>query len=220
MAAAPREGRAQVSAVRALTADVLEADLVMIEPAALTFEAGQWISVPFGPKQVRAYSIASSPRTPSQLTLCADIAPDGIGSHWFRALVPGAEVVFKGPLGGFVLPPSEERAPLFVGEEIGIVPIRAIIKELAEQRRARLIYGGAAQRRPYEAEFRERAHRDPAFSYDAVNGALTDAVERLVTDVTGVVAYVAGGETTIKRVRDILVRRGLDRKSVKWERFW
>ena len=39
--------------------------------------AGQWVSVPFGPKIVRAYSIASTPRSPSSITLCADVAPDG-----------------------------------------------------------------------------------------------------------------------------------------------
>jgi ferredoxin-NADP reductase len=55
----PVEGRARVTAVRALIPDVLEADLAMVEPPALAFAAGQWLSVPFGPKIVRAYSIAS-----------------------------------------------------------------------------------------------------------------------------------------------------------------
>ncbi|MBI4253634.1 MAG: CDP-6-deoxy-delta-3,4-glucoseen reductase, partial [Candidatus Rokubacteria bacterium] len=57
----PRECRARVTAVRRLAPEVLEAELAMVEPPALDFAAGQWVSVPFGPKTVRAYSIASAP---------------------------------------------------------------------------------------------------------------------------------------------------------------
>lgn len=220
MAAAPRECRARVSAVRTLVPGVLEADLDMTEPAQLAFEAGQWISVPFGPKQVRAYSIASSPRRAARLTLCADVAPGGIGSRWFEALAPGAEVRFKGPLGGFVLPPDEARPLLFVAEEIGIVPVRAIVGELAPGRAAALVYGAPADRRPYEAELGDRARGDAAFAYHRVlGGALPEAVERLAP-AGDLVAYVAGGEAMIKRVREILRARGLERKAIRWERFW
>jgi hypothetical protein len=45
-------------------------------------------------------------------------------------------------------------------------------------------------------------------------------VDRLVTDVSGLVAYVAGGQTTIARVREVLMAKGLERRAVKWERFW
>ena len=127
MAARPAACRARVAAVRALAPAIVEADLAMVEPPALAFAAGQWVSVPFGPKVVRAYSIASTPRSPSTITLCADVTPDGPGSRWFRGLAPGHDVEFKGPLGGFVLPVAETRRPLFVAEEIGLVPIRSIL---------------------------------------------------------------------------------------------
>ena len=157
-----------MTACRALTPDVLEADLAMVDPPTLAFDAGQWISVPFGPKIVRAYSIASSPRTPSTLTLCADVAPGNIGSQWFRGLAPGAEIAFKGPLGGFVLEPGDTRRLLLVAEEIGIVPLRAIVQELAAAdfvRPATLVYrareaGGLV----YDAELRARARRYAGFA--------------------------------------------------------
>ena len=214
MARAPRECRARVSALRALAPDVLEVDVEMREPPALAFEAGQWISVPFGPKQVRAYSIASSPRSAARFTLCADVAPDGLGSRWFRGLAPGVDIRFKGPLGGFVLRPAETRPLLFVAEEIGIVPIRAIVGELPADRASTLIYGAPDDRRPYDAEFRERARQHGAFAYHPVSDRdLTAAVARLAPDD-------AGGEATIKRVREIVMARGLERKAIKWERFW
>ena len=216
-----------MTACRALTPDVLEADLAMVDPPTLAFDAGQWISVPFGPKIVRAYSIASSPRTPSTLTLCADVAPGNIGSQWFRGLAPGAEIAFKGPLGGFVLEPGDTRRLLLVAEEIGIVPLRAIVQELAAAdfvRPATLVYwareaGGLV----YDAELRARARRYAGFAYHPItpaDGEPAAVAERLVTDVAGLVAYVAGGEATIKAVRTALMARGMERKAVKWEKFW
>ena len=231
----PVECRARVVAVRRLAAEILEADLAMVEPPELRFDAGQWVSVPFGPKTVRAYSIASSPECSKVITLCADVAPGGLGSTWFRGLEPDDQVRFKGPLGGFVFTRADPRRPFFVAEEIGIVPVRAILTELCDTgfgRPAALAYwardpGGLA----YDAEFRSLARRFPAFSYHPVvasaAGAWTDAagglaevVGRRVPDVTGLVAYVAGGAQMIHRVRDVLVAKGLERKAVKWEKFW
>jgi ferredoxin-NADP reductase len=203
----------------------------MVEPPTLVFEAGQWVSVPFGPKLVRAYSIASTPRAPSVITLCADVTPGGVGSRWFRDLAQGAEVAFKGPLGGFVLSREETRRPLFVAEEIGIVPIRSIVLDLDETgstRPATLVYWArAAGWLVYDGEFRALARRRPEFAYHPVvanaAGARATAaalVDRLVTDVVGLVACVAGGGDTIAAVREVLMAKGLERKAVKWEKFW
>jgi ferredoxin-NADP reductase len=220
-----------VTAVRALTADVLEADLAMVEPPALPFEAGQWLSVPVGPRTVRAYSIASTPRSPCRLTLCADVAPGGLGSRWFRGLAPGTGVAFKGPLGGFVFGRADPRRPLFVAEEIGIVPIRSILADLDETGGLPPLTLVYRARDPgwlvHDAELRALAGRHPGFAYHPVTGVEAEAgveaaaaVDRLVPDVTGLVAYVAGGEATIKRVREVLMGKGLERKAVKWEKFW
>jgi ferredoxin-NADP reductase len=231
MPAPARDCRARVAAVRSLTPDVLEADLAMLDPPALVFQAGQWVSVPFGPKNVRAYSIASTPRRAGQITLCADVAPGGLGSRWFRGLAPGDAVAFKGPLGGFVFDRADLRRPLFVAEEIGIVPILAILADLAETggaRPATLVYWA---RDPswlvHDTELRALARQPPGFAYHPVAGGAAEpgagaaaVVDRLVTDVSGLVAYVAGGEATIRRVRAALMARGLERKAVKWEKFW
>ena len=91
MATKPVECRARVVAVRRLVAEVLEADLDMLEPAELPFDAGQWVSVPFGPKTVRAYSIASTPGSARRLTLCADVAEEDTAKA--AATAPAATTV-------------------------------------------------------------------------------------------------------------------------------
>jgi phenol hydroxylase P5 protein len=218
-----------VQATRVLCRDVLEVDLDLIEPSELAFEAGQWISVPFGPKTVRAYSIASTPRSPSRITLCADVSPGGIGSAWFRGLALGQAVEFKAPFGGFVLREGDARASLFVAEEIGIVPIRAMLADLDERGvavRATLVYAGHDPTTlPYHEEFLHLAERHPGLVYRptvTATGApgLAARVDALVAEPRDVVVYVCGGGPMVDAVRQRLLARGADRRSVRWEKFW
>jgi phenol hydroxylase P5 protein len=144
-------------------------------------------------------------------------------------------VRFKGPNGGFIFHRSDPRRVLFVAEEIGIVPIRSMLTELYETgfgREATLIYWG---RNPgwlaYDGEFRSLARRYPSFAYFTVvreaplgwrgdTGEVADVADRVVPDVDNLVAYVSGGGEMINRVRAVLTAEGLDRKSVRWEKFW
>ncbi len=230
-----REWEAEVTAVRHLTADVMEVDLRVDATAGFAFQAGQWISVPFGPKTVRAFSMASSPARRDGLTLSVDVAPGGIGSQWLRGLEVGQRVRFKGPSGAFLFNRADPRRALFVAEEIGIVPVRSILTHLYETGYGRpngLIYWA---RDPswllYDAELRSLARRYPAFSYlPAVReppvtwrgerGEPAEVVDRLVHSVDRLIVYVCGGGDTIDRVRQALVAKGMDRKSIKWEKFW
>jgi NAD(P)H-flavin reductase len=231
----PKQCTASVEAVRYLAPDVIEVDLRMREPPELVFDAGQWISVPFGSKIVRAYSMASPPLSRSVITLCADVAPAGVGSQWMRSLGAGTTVEFKGPTGSFVFSRSDGRRPLFVAEEIGIVPIRSIVADLYGTGFERPVTVIQWARDPswliYATEFRELARGYPTFRYfPAVReapagwrgdkGEAAEVVDRLTHSVDHLVAYVCGGEVMIKTVRQVLTAKGLDRKSVKWEKFW
>jgi ferredoxin-NADP reductase len=234
MGAGVLQCKARVEAVRSLTPEIREADLRMEKPAEFAFEAGQWVSVPFGPKTVRAYSIASTPSNRRVITLCADVTPNGIGSKWLEGLRVGDAVEFKGPTGGFVFNRADPRRPLFVAEEIGIVPIRSILWDLYETgfgRPALLVYWA---RTPawlaYDGEFRFLARRYPAFTYLPVvkesagagqeKGEAPDLVDRTATSTDGLIAYVCGGGGMIGKVREVLVGKGMERKAVRWEKFW
>lgn len=231
----PRDCQATVTAVRWLTPDVIEVDLQILEPADFQFEAGQWVSVPFGPKNVRAWSMISSPTRKGTITLSVDTTPGGIGSQWLRGLEPGQRVFFKGPTGGFVFNRADPRRALFVAEEIGIAPVRSILLHLYETGYGRpnvlIFWARDASWLLYDAFFRGLSRRYPSFSYLPVlreppdawrgeRGEVTDAVERLVHSVERLVVHVCGGAQTIQRVREVLVKKGMDRKSVKWEKFW
>jgi phenol hydroxylase P5 protein len=224
-----------VAAVRTLTPDIIEIDLRVIEPADFRFEAGQWITVPFGPKIVRAYSMASSPTRPRLLTLGVDVSPGGLGSRWARGLAAGERVEFKGPSGGFTFTRADPRRPLFVAEEIGIVPIRSMLAALYETGHGRpttlIFWGRDPSWLVYDADFRWLARRHPGFAYFPAareapagwrgdRGEVHEVVDRLVHSVDRLVVHVCGGGETVNRVRNVLVAKGLDRKNVKWEKFW
>jgi NAD(P)H-flavin reductase len=230
-----RECRAEVTAVRSLNPDVVEVELRMVEPPALAFAAGQWVSVPFGPKLVRAYSMASPPGTGETLTLAVDVAPGGLGSQWIRGLKPGDPVTFKGPTGGFVMDRADLRRPVFVAEEIGVVPIRSILLDLHgtgfDRPSALILWGRSPDWLLYDADFRELSRQHKGFSYLPVlreppatwrgeKGECHEAVDRLVHSPDRTIVYVCGGDATIKAVRATLVAKGMERKSVKWEKFW
>ena len=180
----PRECRAEVAGIRWPRPEVVEVDLRMVEPSELNFEAGQWISVPFGPQTVRAWTILSSPTRKRTITLSVDVAPGGMGSQWLRALKPGDLVTFKGPTGGFVFNRADPRRAVFVAEEIGIVPVRSILADLYETGYGRptiLIYWA---RDPswllYDAEFRSLARRHP----DRIGPSFRRTLERRVAERT------------------------------------
>jgi NAD(P)H-flavin reductase len=169
------------------------------------------------------------------ITLSVDVSPGGLGSQWIRGLEVGAAVEFKGPTGGFVVNRADPRRLLFVAEEIGIVPMRSILTHLYEtgfgRPTALIFWGRNAGWLVYDREFRSLARRYPSFSYlPAVReappawrgekGEAHEVVDRLVHSVDRLVAYVCGGSETINRVREVLVKKGMDRKSVRWEKFW
>ena len=231
----PREWESEVTAVRRLTPDVIEVDLAVVEPAGFAFDAGQWISVPFGPKIVRAWSMVSSPARRGVLTLSVDVAPGGIGSQWIQGLEAGQRVRFKGPTGAFVFNRADPRRALFIAEEIGIVPVRSMLTHLYEtgygRPNALIFWAKSPAGLVYDAEFRSLARRYPSFTYlpalreppaawRGEKGEPAEVVDRLVHNVDRLIVYVCGGGETIDRVRQALVAKGMEKKSVKWEKFW
>jgi NAD(P)H-flavin reductase len=83
----------------------------------------------------------------------------------------------------------------------------------------------------YDAEFRSLARRYPSFTYlpalreppagwRGEKGEPAEVVDRLVHNVDRLIVYVCGGGETIDRVRQALVAKGMERRSVKWEKFW
>ncbi len=97
--------------------------LEMLEPTALGFSGGQYVIVdtglvlPSGKAVKRAYSILSADDDQTRIEMATLRLPEGPGSGFMHALVPGAEVRFSGPWGKLHLScaaraPEEGSGPL------------------------------------------------------------------------------------------------------------
>ena len=227
--------RARVATVRWLAADVLEVELAMLEPPELGFEAGQWIAIPLGEKVVRPYSMASPPSERRVIRLSVDVKPGGSGSRYFRELTIGDEVLFQPPLGTLTLIPGSLAPLLLIAEEIGIVPFRSILLGQAEQGlpRPMTLYFTAPSRDHllYDGELAGLAAAHPRFRYRPILGApdpgwlddvgsLLAAVARETGDLTGHEALLCGGGDLVKAARELCLGRGIERRKIRYEKFW
>lgn len=227
--------RARVAAVRWLDPVILEVDLAMVDPPELGFEAGQWVAIPLGEKTVRPYSMASPPSERRVIRLCVDVTPGGSGSRYFRELRVGDEVRFQPPLGTLTLIEDSSAPVLLIAEEIGVVPFRSILLDRAAVGlpRAMTLYVTAptAAHLLYDAEFRELAARHPRFRYRPVLsapdpvwrgevGPVLELVARETGRLEGHEALLCGGGALVKAARELCLARGMERRKIRYEKFW
>jgi NAD(P)H-flavin reductase len=231
----PPSCRTRVIAIRSLDPVVLEVDLAMLEPPEIAFEAGQWVAIPLGEKIVRPYSMASPPSERRTIRLCVDVKPGGVGSRYFRELKAGDEVAFQPPLGTLTLGRDSTAPVLLVAEEIGIVPFRSILLAQAEQGFPRLmtLYFTAPARAylTYHDELgrlaadHARFHYRPLLSapdpgWPGEVGSVLAVLEREAGDLRGHEALLCGGGDLVKAARELCLARGLERKRIRYEKFW
>lgn len=202
----------------------------------IPFQPGQWVSLqlPAGikPPLNRAYSLADPPSPTGQLTLVFDRVPNGAGSSYLYGLKTGDELLLSGPYGNFSLPPSLDRDLLLVSRYTGLVPIRCMLKQLAESGplppATLLAVGPAEDEWVYHEELLALAEQRPSFRYMpvAVNGTDQEIVEAtlkllrpLVTGRPKVPPLLSGIKGFVRPLRAYLMEAGYDRKDVKTETY-
>jgi len=220
---------AQVESIKDLTHDVRQLDLRLIEPAAIEFKPGQFISFEMphpetGRLVTRAYSIASAPSRPGVMTLLFNRVSGGPGSTLLYGFKEGDTAHFKGPAGHFTLHEDPGRDLLFVATGTGITPIWSMLlanAERADPRPATLFWGLRSQRDLYYQEDLVALARtmpkmttvltlsrpDPGWSGET--GRVQRLVEERVQSVAHLAAYLCGSGGMIADVTKSLQQKGL-----------
>jgi len=221
--------RATVCRIQDLTHDVRELDLCLVEPATITFKAGQFVSFEVGVNEkqqtlTRPYSIASPPSSTGVLTLLFNLVPGGPGSTYLFSLKEGDETSFKGPAGTFRLRDDPARDHLFVATGTGIAPIRAMLLALFEKDAACSVtlYWGLRSRRDlyWQDELAAWAKAHPKFTFTTTlsrpedgwsgeRGRVTHLVEERIASVQNLAAYLCGNSGMLNDVTAILQKKGL-----------
>lgn len=224
---------AEVVSLTGLTPHATELVLRPVE-AALAFKPGQWISLqlPIGdhPPLNRAYSLAEPPTSSGHLTLVFDHVPGGKGSGYLSSLTPGDRIPLSGPYGHFVLPDPDTQHLLLIGRYSGLVPLRCMIRALAEQATlpstTLIAHAPSASEQLYHDEFTALAARHSNFEYlpfvsETPDGhaEIMEAIRQLAGNGRRVTPMIAGIKAFARPLRSLFVDLGFDRRQVKLETY-
>lgn len=212
--------------------------LELVEPTAITFEAGQYLllNCPDSPRK-RQYSIVSAPRLEHAVELLVEVIPDGVASGYFQRLQPGDPVSFYAPAGEFFIKPEIQSTtdPLvFVGTGSGLAPLRSMILDQLRTREAtrkiHLLVGMRHASELFWLDLYEELHDNfPNFTYHVTlskapedwtlcRGRVTDclSVHDLLPNAH---YYLCGNPHMIDDVMKLLASRGVAQDRVHHEKF-
>jgi ferredoxin-NADP reductase len=213
-----------------------------VDPPALAFRGGQFVSVRCGEggDLRRSYTIVSAPGAAggsgaTEVELLVKDVDGGVGTGFFAGLRAGDELHFTGPMGFFVADAAHAGDVALVATGVGIAAALPVIEETlgraGESGRVVLEWGLLDGQPAYWTDRLDgfAAAHAGRFSWRltrgaewiAVHAALTDAVVALVPGMTAPVVYTVGNGDMIRKVRDALVAKGLDRrKQIRNEVFY
>jgi CDP-4-dehydro-6-deoxyglucose reductase, E3 len=130
--AKPVRYKATLITKKQLTDTVYFTQYQLIEPATLSFIAGQTLMLYVGENINRSMSIASPPQETSTITIIQDTSPMGPGSKWLLARNVGDIVEFMAPLGRFTMDHQSPRKRVFIATGTGIAPFRCMLLDETE----------------------------------------------------------------------------------------
>jgi CDP-4-dehydro-6-deoxyglucose reductase, E3 len=224
----------------ALAEGIVDFELALVTPAAITFRAGQFVTLAVGKDQNghdvrRSYSIASRSDRGESLRLILRLVPGGPGSDFFSALNLGDEVRLTGPHGFFVLDPQHAGDVVFAATGTGLAPVLPMLAELAARTEPgrRFVYWGAREERdlfvPEEiaaacaaagASLHTYLSR-PEETWSGLRGRITPAVLEALPALQDPTFYIVGNGAMIQELKRGLIERGIDRKRhIRTEAFF
>jgi ferredoxin-NADP reductase len=206
------------------------------EPPTLSFRGGQFVSVRCGEggDLRRSYTIVSAPARQDEFELLVKDVDGGVGTGFFAGLRVGDELHFTGPMGFFVADLAHPGDVALVVTGVGIAAALPVIEETlarsAESGRVVLTWGLLEGQPAYWTERLDNlAAGSTRFTWTLTRGgewlgvhaALTEAATSLLPELVQPVYYTVGNGDMIRRVRDALVARGVDRrKQIRNEVFY
>lgn len=226
---------------RTVVADgVVDFVFEMIDPPALAFRAGQFVTLAVGKDEAgrdvrRSYSIASRSDRGAALRFIIRIVPGGVGSDFFEGLEVGAEVPMTGPHGFFVLDPEHKGDVVFAATGTGLAPVLPMLAELetrAEPGR-RLVYWGLRQEsdlfvvdevaeacRAAGATLHTYLSR-PTGDWAGQRGRITPVILEALPSLRAPTFYLVGNGAMIQELKRGLIEGGVDRKKqIRTEAFF
>jgi len=231
---------ARTREIAEIAPDVLVLSASCEEPPALSWRAGQFLSIRCGAADApdparRSYSIASSPLEKDNFELLVKLLPQGVGSELFAGLRPGDPLHFTGPMGFFVNDLQHAGDAVYCATGTGVAAALPMIEEtLARATEAGrvLLYWGMRSLEELYWEERLAALKHPRFTVEIclsrppaewnggrghINGHVIAALPQLVKPVF----YLVGNGDMVRDLKGMLIAEKVDRKrQIRQEIFY
>lgn len=235
-----KEYRARVASVRALTHDIKEINLELIEPSEIDQRPGQYIQIlaPSADGPVyRAYSISSPVHERNRVQLIIRLVPGGIASTYLHGLEENDEVTFTGPYGEFRLSEDPETEIVCVGGGCGMAPIANIVRTILRRwpdRSCYLFFGCRTTKDVFYLEdFKALAEEHPNLKviyalsdplgpeerWDGDTGFIHLSVDKYLAERSRHQAFLCGPPPMIEAVTKILGDKGFRGDEIFYDAF-
>jgi ferredoxin-NADP reductase len=212
-------------------------------PADFDFKPGQCVDLTLpeppetdGEGNVRAFSVASSPFE-NQLMFATRMR-DTAFKRWLKQMPLGAEVKITPAMGSFTLHKNPARAAVFLSGGIGITPFLSILRQADRDRLPHKLHLFYSNRRPEDAPFLETLQllerSNPNFElictmtqmpksrmkWNGETGRIDkEMLSRHLSNLHGLIYYVAGPPAMVAGLRKMLVGAGIDEDDIRSEDF-
>lgn len=212
------------------------------KPEGFSYQAGQTVDVTLvNPSQTdaegnsRTFSLVSAPHE-SGISIATRMR-DTAFKRVLKDLPEGSEILVDGPFGSFTLHENDARPAVFLSGGIGITPFHSMVKDAAERHLPHTLFLFYSNRTPKDAAFLSElqglATSHAAFhlvatmtniaddiQWEGERGYITkDMIERYVPQGISPIFYLAGPETMVTAMRELLHSMGVSKDDIRFEEF-
>lgn len=204
-----------------------------------SFLPGQYVGIehrfPGGGRRRSPYCIMSVPGSDRRFELLVRVVPDGPVSRFLGDLGVGDRVVFRGPLGPYMVPTDTDRDLVLIATGVGIGPFVSLARYLLDggfDRRITLFWGlRQAEDICLTDRLDELAADHPSFSYlislsqppaswTGLRGRITESVPPLLAHLGDIGFYLCGNGAMTEELRLVLSDLGVSERFIYTEPYF
>jgi ferredoxin-NADP reductase len=234
--------KAIITQIEQITPSTRRFFITIPEVEVFDFKPGQFVTLDLPiheqkNKRWRSYSIASAPNGTNTFELIIVLLPDGLGTTYlFKGADVGTEILLRGPVGTFTIPPVLDKDLYLICTGTGIAPFRSMIHHIHNNniphKKIYLIFG--CRTLPdtlYKEEMQMLETNEPDFYYQPTYSQIANVPEGFnkgyvhivyekiiqLNNKTPASFYLCGWKEMIDEARERIIQLGYEKKDIHFE---